>query len=268
LRRVVVALGLIGMGVACLQSAQAQDGLPLLKKVQAAYVGLKSYSQKTSSTVTLKMGTQRGVEGQTTELRYMQPNRVYMTISSPRLGAVTSYNNGKEMLFYSSAINSFQKRPSQPTLKAYVLALREFKIVTMLDPLAFLTGEPVEAVLSSATIKPGESLNGASCNVVTAQIKPALLGKAKSGTVTFWADKGTNLLRKVLMETRGIPVSGKVKTTENGKPVTRVRELSLDQTVSITVQELQANPALNDSSFTFPLPKGAIEQNPDKILKK
>ncbi len=261
-------MALAGLLVQGAQAAQAEDGTALLKKIQAAYTGLKSYSQKASSTVTLKLGTQRQVEGQLTELRYQQPNKVFMSISSPRVGTVVSFNNGREMLVYHSNINSYQKRPGHQTVKSYVMALREFNIATMLDPLAFLTGDPVQAVVSAAVLKGGEMLNGIACNVIVGQLKSSLIGSAKSGTVTFWADKSTNLLRKIQIENRGIPATVPVKAVVNKKPVVNVRKFAVDQTFSITIQEMHVNPPMTDASFNYALPKGAIEQNPDKMLKK
>ena len=248
--------------------AHAQDGLATLKKIQFAYAGLKSYSQKISSTMTTKSGAQRSAAGQTSELRYKQPNQVFMTVSSPGIGSVTSYNNGREMFVYRSSINSYQKRPGKPDVKSYVLGLREFKITTMLDPLAFLTGEPVERAVPTAVVKVGESLNGVACNVIVGQLNRAFIGNAKSGVVTFWADKDTNLLRKILIVITGIPATARQRIMEKGKPVVKSRRLVFDTTVSMTVQELQINPPLTDASFTYIPPKGAIEQNPEKLLKK
>jgi outer membrane lipoprotein-sorting protein len=249
------------------KSATAQDGIAALKKAQAAYISLNSYSQTVSTTILTKVGSQQSVAGQTSELRYQKPNRIFISVSSPQSGSVVTYNNGKEMLVYRGKINAYQKVTPKPTVKAYVTALREFGIGTMLDPLALLTGDPVQSAFTSATAKGSDVLDGSKCKVVSGNIVPTLAGKAKSATATFWIDNATNLVHKIEIVTKGVPATARMRVMENGKPVVKTKLITLDSTISMSIQNIKVNPPLNDASFTFTPPAGAILQDPAKAMK-
>jgi len=234
--------------------------MAVLKKVQQTYLGLKSYSQKITATNVVVVSGRRQVVGQESELRYQQPNRTFIQVSTPNVGTLTTFNNGREMLVYRGSSNTYQKRPGQPTVKAYVRALREFGIGTMLDPLAFLTGEPVQTALASATVSGSEAVDGVPCEVVVGRLTPALASKAKSATATFWVDKSANLLRRVKIAVTGVPATARVRVMVQGKPVIKSMPTTVDQTTTMSIHDVKLNPPLNDASFTFALPKGATEQ--------
>lgn len=248
--------------------ANAQDGIAILKKVQSSYLGLKSYSQKVSSTVTTKIAGRTGVTGQTSELRYQQPNKVYMVVSTAQVGSFVSYNNGHEMFVYRGRINAYVKRPGKSDVKSYVVALKEYGVGTMLDPLAFLTGEPIQSAFSSATMKPAVTIDGVKCDLVIGRLAPRLAGKAKSATASFWIDKGTNLLRKIQIATGGLPAIARVTSRQNGKQVVKNVQIQIDSTLTMNIQEAKVNPLLTDASFSYQPPKDAIEQHVEKALKR
>jgi outer membrane lipoprotein-sorting protein len=257
-----------GLALLSAQAATAQNGIPALKKVQAAYLGLNSYSQTVSTTLISRVANRQAVAGQTSELRYQKPNRIYISVSSPESGSVVTYNNGKEMLVYRGKLNAYQKASAKPTVKAYVAALRAYGIGTMLDPLAFLTGDPVQSALTSAAMKGSAVLEGAKCDVVAGTIAPALAGKAKTATATFWIDKATNLLRKVEIVTKGVPATARMRVMVKGKPVVKSQPIQIDTTITMNIRNVKVNPPLNDASFTFQPPANAILQDPAKALKR
>jgi len=185
---------------------------------------------------------------------------VLIQVASQRDGSVVTYNNGTELLVYRGKLNTYAKRPGKPNVKEYVRALREFGIGTMLDPLAFLTGEPIQSAIGSASMKPAESIDGVKCDVVFGKLTPAVVGKAKSATVTYWIDKSTNLIRKVQIVTKGIPAVVRGQVQENGQAVMKSQPIVIDSIVIMNVQDPIVNPPLADSVFTFAVPKDAVEQ--------
>lgn len=247
--------------------ARAQDAPAILKKMYAAYAALNTYTQKTSITLINKAGPSTRTGGGTAELRFQRPNRLYIAVHSPT-GSMTTATDGREQISYNGAVNQFMKRPAPPTPAEFVKNLRSSGIdVKHVEPIFFLVGNKMPPQVVGITAKGTANVNGAPCYVVEGKISMNASLPGGSGSVTFWIDSGSYLLRKVLLVTT---VQGvvPVRTLKNGKTIVARQPVALNARLTELVQELQINPPLNGSAFVVAIPKGAIERNIGKYLKK
>jgi outer membrane lipoprotein-sorting protein len=213
------------------------------------------------------IGKNRELRGMTAELHYQQPNKILISVTSPQTGTIAAFSDGREQTVYRSQLRVYSKQAAPPSARGFIGNLSIYQIEAFMDPLFFIEGETVNKYTTSFTSKGVSKVNGQTCNVVVGQMSPAVLKGAKSGTVTFWLDPATYLIRKVQVERKGMPVRFAVKGTKDGKPATKVVTVSSDQTVSELIQEMQVNPPLNDAAFTYPIPKGSIEQKQNALIR-
>jgi len=262
MQRLLLALVLVGMAVA---GARAEDGKALMGKVYAAYAGLRSYTQTVSGSVVERIGGQtRGVAGQTAEVHYEKPNRLYVTVTSPQTGTVAAFSNGREMTVYRSRYDTYMKFPAPPTAAEFVKSLGKFGVVAQLDALDFLAGNTADSFVSSYSSPTTAKVNGVVCYVVTGTLKP--MRSARSARITYWVDQRSHLIRKLQLEKNGVPTPVRVVRTVKGKQVASVRVILVDNSVTETIQEMQPNPSLSDAAFSYRIPPSATQQDPAKAL--
>ena len=251
MRRLVLVTALALLAV---DTAGAQDGNAILRRIEAAYGALRSYSHKASTTEIAATAQGKRIGGATNELRFSRPDKVYVSITSPQVGLVTAATDGKTFIGYRSSTNLYRRKPAPATLLAFDQAARGVGITNLLDPMYFLIGKKAE--LAGVRTAGKSTVNGVSCNVVTGTYRA---GKT-TWTVTLYAEAATSLLRKTSLVTRGVPATIRVPVRHGGKVVQVSRALPLDISVVTIVQQLTTNTPLPDSAFQFRPPAGAVEQ--------
>jgi outer membrane lipoprotein-sorting protein len=267
MRKTFLMAGAACIFMALASAGFAQDGNAMIKKMEAAYAGLRSYTQRTSASGTVIIGKSKQMRGMTAELHYQQPNKIFISVTSPQTGTIAAFTDGRDQTVYRSQIRIYSKQAAPPSARGFIVNLAIYQIEAFMDPLFFIEGETAGKYASSFVFRGVSKVNGQSCNLVVGQMKPATLKGAKSGTVSFWLDPATNLIRKVQVERKGMPVRFAVKGTKNGRPATNMVTVPSDQIVSELVQEMQVNPPLNDSAFSYPIPKDSIEQKPAALIR-
>ncbi|HXG25098.1 MAG TPA: DUF2092 domain-containing protein [Chthonomonadales bacterium] len=248
-------------------TAQAQDGNAVLKKMYAAYAALSSYSQTASSTLIVRAITNQ-ISGNTSELRYKKPNLLYFSVTSPIYGTFIASSNGREQIVYQSLGNRYQKFSAPASLVQFMARVEPLGVRAILDPLYFLTGKRLENASGPAKLKGNVTLNGVPSYLVVAPIKLPASAKGGTGTVTFWIDRKSYLLRKVQVALKNIPRKVRVRTIRNNKPVIQTKEVRTEETYTEVVQEMKINPPLGTSDFNYTPPKDAVEQNLEKLLQR
>lgn len=248
-------------------TAQAQDGNAILQKMYAAYAALGSYSQTASSTLIVHAVTKQ-ISGSTSELRYKKPNLLYFSVTSPTYGTFIASSNGREQIVYQSLGNRYQKFSAPSTLVQFMARVEPLGVRAILDPLYFLTGKRLDNASGPVKRKGNVTLNGIPCYLVAVPIKLPASARGGTGTVTFWIDRKSSLLRKVQVQLKNIPRIVRVRTVQNNKPVIQTREVRTEETYTEVVQEMKINPPLGVSDFNYTPPKDAVEQNLEKLLRK
>lgn len=258
--KVVTTVITVGLVFSNLQysSAQTQTGAELIKKMQAAYAGLKSYSQKTSATGKVTIQGNAKLNGMTAEFRYQSPNKAFVLVSSPTTGALACFSNGRDFTVYQSTDNVYTKLPAVSDLQGFVKALAPFSIAATLDPLYFAEKLTLKDLISSWQLKPSVKINGVNCQVVQGHLIKKLLIGGTFATVTYWIDD-QYFIRKLSIEWKGIPIQ-----IRSSQPSTKGKQKAsptvlMDRTITEVVQDLKINPPLTDADFTYPVPKNARE---------
>jgi outer membrane lipoprotein-sorting protein len=247
------------------RSSQAQEGNTILQKMYAAYAALNSYSQRASSTLTVR-GISQQITGSTSELRYRKPALLYFSVTNPLYGTFVASSNGREQIVYQSLGNCYRKFVAPATLVQFMSRVEPLGIRAILDPLYFLMGRRLENSAGPAKLLGQAPLNGVLCYKVTAPVKLSALARGGTGKVTFWIDRQSYLLRKVRVELKNIPRKVRVRVLQNKKPVLQTREVRMEETYTEVVQEMKVNPPLSAQDFNYTPPKGAIEQKLEKYF--
>jgi len=257
--RTAILMAMIGALPVC---ALAQDGPTIMRRLRSAYAALTSYAHQTSVTVALRGDQYDQVAGNTGVTRYRKPNRLYVSVTNPQSGTLVSASNGREQIIYRSKWNQFERRPAPATLAAAIKSLAAIEVDTsLLDPLYFLQGKALPPTVTDVVTRGTASVNGVSCYVVVGTIR-------SRARVTFWVDRKSYLLRKMQVVYNDLPITVPIPRLKNGKRVTERRRILFRGTISEVIQEIQINPPLDDSAFNFVVPKGAIERNLDRLLKR
>lgn len=258
------------LGAVCALSgeARAQDGPTILRKMRAAYAALHSYSHEASVTVAVRSGESSEVTGNTGVVRFQRPNRLYVSVSAPQTGTFVSASNGREQVLYRSKTNQYERRPAPATLEAAIRSLTDIYVdTTMLDPLYFLQGKELPPTVTGLKAKGRANVNGVPCYVVEATARArTITGAVGTQRITFWVDRKTYLLRRMQMTYAGVPISVPVVSIQNGKRVMSRRQMIFSGTISEVIQDIQVNPRLDESAFTYAMPKGATEIDIDRLL--
>lgn len=247
----VMHLCIIGM----LGRAHAQTGDELVRKVEAAYGALKSYSHTMRATGQVVIEGSSRTGELTSELRYKAPNKLYMSINSPAVGTVTAVTDGKREIIYFGRRNAVLRLPSPPSLKQFLEGLKKFQIAAVLDPLYFLVGEPASKLATGFVVKGQDTVNGAACDMVMGTIKRNTVQTARSGRITLWIDRKTLLVRKTMLELQGVPLRTSSRKDPKSPPVIQVS--LANETLAEAVQKMQINPPLKDSDFVPVIPANA-----------
>ncbi len=255
--RVVTLCAYIFLCTGLSTSSQAQSGADLIKKMQAAYAGLKSYSQKTSATGKVTIQGNSKLNGMTAEFRYQAPNKAFVLVSSPSTGALACFSNGKEFTVYQSSENIFTKLTPVTDLPGFVKALAPFSIAATLDPLYFAEKLSLEKIANNWKVKSPTKINGINCQVVEGQLTQKLLIGGTYAKVTYWLDDQF-FIRKMALEWKGVPIQVRPTNGAKGKAKGPTTVL-MDRTITEVIQELKVNPNLSDADFIYPIPKNARE---------
>jgi len=246
--------------------AYAQDAMAVVRKMEAAYAGMKSYSQKMSATGKVVIGTVARMSGMTSELRISRPNQLFIVVSNPGVGTIAAFTDGKQQTVFHSLARVYTQTAASPTLKDFVADLKTHSVVAILDPLYFLIGEKTDKYATGFKQLKPEKINNYDCDVVVDALKPGTpLNTGKSGTITFWVEQKTGLLRKLEMQLLQVPSQVAKQVTKNNKTGAEISKVLSDQTITEVIQELQVNPPLGQDSFTYPIPKGTMLQDPSKF---
>jgi hypothetical protein len=211
--------------------------------------------------------------GSSAEVRFRKPNLLQVSVSSPQIAKNQFVCDGRELTVYDSRLNQYAKSPAPPTLLSVYNRLNEmansafqFKIDSTLDPVYFLQGHPLPPGINWVARKETADLEGVKCWVIDGL--PQLRVASAKGRISFWVEKDTHLIRKVERVITGAPVVLPVKSVKDGKTVVERKQFLVDQTITERIQDRAVNPPLDDSTFKFIPPKGAIERNPEKVLRK
>lgn len=255
------ALAAVALAAVALPAA-AQDAQAILKHVEQSYHGLDSYTQTIGTTAITRVGAANRAQGFQSRLKYVRPNRMLLTLTTPTAGTVTVACDGKQILLHRSLTGQFVRRPAASDLAGVLKALRRLGIESEMDPLYFLANPSALRRLMSAKVVGSRAIAGQPCQLVRAKWVSTSLMRGKTGTITLAVDKATGLVRRVEMEFRGVPVTIVERDTRGAKPAVTRRKGTLTRTVTITAQEVKANPRLSERDLRFSPPPGSVEARP------
>lgn len=264
--RTRLLFGLVFLGLSAGQRVYAmpEDANAIINKMYAAYAGLTSYEQQVGSTILESVrGGNTQAQGSTSQTRFAKPNKMFVTITG-QTGTIVTASNGQEMLVYRSLFNNFEKKPAPASPLEFVKEMNRRGTLTLLDPLYFLSGQKLPPDVSGLSAQGTGSVNGTPCYKVVGNIKTK--DPATTSSVTFWIETKTYLLRKVTLNTKGVKLPQNVPVIKNGKQTVEQKILLVDRTISEVVQDMKINPSLDDTSFTYDVPKNATEINLKKYL--
>jgi hypothetical protein len=222
--------------------------------MEAAYAALKGYSQTVAATGREVIeGSERTGEI-TTELRYRAPNRMMVRITSSVVGGMAVSTDGHVQIAYLSKRNLAQRLPAPSNLKGFLKGLKRYQIVAVLDPLYFLAGEPASKLAGGFQADGQETVEGVFCDRVVGVLNTTGLQSARSGRITFWIDRKTSLLKKTLLELRGLPLRVGARTSPG--PSGRGEVALADKSVTEVVKRSQIDPPLKPSDLSVVVPPG------------
>ncbi|MCC6731288.1 MAG: DUF2092 domain-containing protein [Chthonomonadales bacterium] len=255
------ALGALALATVALP-AGAQDAQAILRRVEQSYRALSSYTQTIGTTATTRVGKVNRTQGFQSRLKYVRPNRMLLTITTPAAGTVTVACDGKQIILHRSLTGQFVRRAAAPDLAGVLKSLGRLGIGSEMDPLYFLANPSAVRRLMSAKIVGSRAIAGQPCQLVRAKWVSTSLLRGKTGTITLAVEKATGLVRRVEMEFRGVPVTIVERDTRGAKPAVTRRKGTLTRTVTITAQEVKANPRLSERDLRFSPPPGSVEARP------
>jgi outer membrane lipoprotein-sorting protein len=249
------------LALASILTANAEDAGSILKKTSSVYRGLRSYSQSANVTDVFKSGKLRMTFGSTTKLAYRSPNLLLVTLSNPKLGTLAAASDGRQEILYASMAKRYRRQAAPPNVSEFVKTLGTLGIASAMDSLYFLQGQAADNGATGLKLIKTTKLNGHDCYQITGALKAGLIPQHSKGQVTLWVDKNTGLLQKVMFDmtnvTRFLPAKKKVK----GRYVPVMVKVTGGETLVQEIEKNAINPDLPDSTFVYPLPKDAVEQN-------
>jgi outer membrane lipoprotein-sorting protein len=240
--------------------ARAEDGTALVNKMEAAYAALKSYSQTMTATgvVVIEGSTSSGTVN--SRLAYKAPNQLYVSLYNRASGQITVATDGRQQAVHLAKKSTVARKPAPATLKEFLAGLKAYRIVAVLDPLYFLAGGSASDLAEGFEAKGEESVKGSACDRVVGTLKRNAVATARSGTITFWIDKKTSLLRKMHLDLKGVPL--RAMSSEDPASGPRVSMSLSDQSLVETVQKLEIDPPLKDADLRVTVPPGTRELRP------
>jgi hypothetical protein len=226
------------------------------------YSSLNSYRQTASTTVTQTIDKQRATFGLATELRYQKPDRAFISITSTSSGTLVALTDGRERMLYRSVTRMYRKSPPAANLKEFVTGLRSAGIGSEFDPLYFLQSPAPLQGLSGIAYQGKTRVNDGDCHIIRANFRSNVVASGSTGVVTFYVDQKQFLLRRVTLLFSNVTVTAPVRVRKNGRDSLERRKFKANINYSTIIQKFEANPPLDNTAFTYPLPKDAFEQKP------
>jgi outer membrane lipoprotein-sorting protein len=227
-----------------------EDASALVAKMERAYSSLKSYSQTATATgeVVIENFKRRGVVN--SQILYVAPNKLRITLTNDAVGTVVVTSDGKELVVSGGKRKAPAHYPAPATLREIMAKLKAHQIVATLDPLYFLTGETASKMAGGFTIKGEDTIVGELCDKVAGVIKREGFPNVRGGTITFWIDRKTSLLRKTELMLKGVPLRTASSTDPGTTPIVATN-LS-DQSLTEVVSKLAIDPSLKPGDFQAP----------------
>lgn len=214
-------------------------------RVSRAYAALHSYTQLTETEAHGQVGGQATTTTYRSTLRVRRPDRVFLEVTSPAIGALLASNDGEALRIYASRTRQIWTMPPVRTVHAFFAALSRHQMAFECDPISFLCGRaPALSAVSARQI----TVEGISGTMLTGTLASEVTWPGVRGRASLLVDTSTQLIRRVELAFTAIPVRSGVAGGS----------LIAANTITVRVRSLRANPALAESSFVFATPRGAI----------
>ncbi len=251
------------VAVASCTAAQAQDAGAVLSRMYGAYSSATRYAQSASSTVEERLGQgAANYSGFSSVLRFERPNRLFVQVTSPKVGTVTAVSDGKTLTIHNSMKRQYTRQPAESTLTGILRQLRATGIATDAEPLYFLQGS-VSHRVTAPKLKAPATVNGVPCHVLVGSYRTETLMPGSNAQVTLWIGRDDGFLRKTKLVFPTI--QGKVRVVDpKTRKVTKEQATTLSRSVTMVIQEHQAAPTFAADTFTFTPPPGSTEAKPPK----
>ena len=242
------------------------DGNAIVRRMMTTYRSAQAFEETSEAKI---KGIGQADYIQSTTIRFKRPNLFYLSSEDPVVGTYQGFCNGKTVIVYSGAKNTYTQRNSPVNLPQTMTRLysagkslmENLSIIQMLSPIGFLSAKGMPDECKNFRFVRMDVVDGNKVAVVTGQADSNWLQSQDvpkqtvfdRRDVTFWVDTHTYLLRKASCDLRWHSNQGAALKQSAGASSAGFQFVE-------THHGSRVNLPLRDEDFFFNAPKGAVEQ--------